>query len=336
MAIIKTVDENYNDIYKSLTPKMDEEINLYKGAFSSQRDTVNQNYGSLISDTNAEYYDEENRNAIQKIVNEQKIARKMENLGLTDSGLNRTQQTAMQLSYSNNHAKLERQRQKAVDALNLEMQGKLSEIDINESNTVAGIKDKYSQAALSAAQEKYNTEVSALADVTKEQLKASSGSSNNANLFKHSRYDTESGNMIFYDSDGKEKSFTAGKNPYTSNQNAKVTVVEGKVTVDSTWANSVLKDQNASDINKAAADYGVFSNGYQPKGIYEDGKPLGTVRSYTTFEAEDGRKDVNLWYTTSSVGNGRRTIKRYWVWDGEHNTYKEVTYDSTTGAINEI
>lgn len=337
MPIIKSVDENYKDIYKSITPEMEEAINLSKATFSSQRDTVNKNYGSLISDTNTEYYDEENRNAIQKIVNEQKIARKMENLGLTDSGLNRTQQTAVQLSYSNNQAKLERQRQKAVDALNLEMQGKLSEININESNTVASIKDKYSQAALSAAQEKYNTEVNALADVTKEQLKASSGSSNNANLFKHSRYDTESGNMIFYDSDGKEKSFTAGKNPYTSHQNARLSVnEEGKVTVDSTWAASVLKNKNASDINKAAADYGVFSNGYQPKGIYEDGKPLGTVRSYTTFEAEDGRKDVNLWYTTSSVGSGRRTIKRYWVWDGEHNTYKEVSYDSTTGAINEI
>lgn len=339
--VIKSVDENYNDIYKSFTPKMDEEINLYKTAYASQRDSVKNNYNSLITDSNESYYDEQNRNAIQKIVNEKKIAENMENLGLTDSGLNRTQQTAVQLSYSNSQAKFERQRQKAVDALNLEMAGKLTEIDTDESNTVASIKDKYHQAALSAAQEKYNTEVEALTDITTAQIEAASKSGSGGNpkkssLYKFNGYDIDLGKMTYYDSDGKSKSFSVGQNPYTSSQNARATVLDGKVIVDKTWADATLKSKTATDINKAAADYGVFSNGYQPKGVYENGKPVGVVHSLTTFDAEDGRTGVNLWYTTSSDSSGRRSVKRYWVWDGAHNTYKEVTYDSSTGVINEI
>lgn len=309
MAIIKTVDENYNDIYKSLTPKMDEEINLYKGAFSSQRDTVNQNYGSLISDTNTEYYDEENRNAIQKIVNEQKIARKMENLGLTDSGLNRTQQTAVQLSYSNNQAKLERQRQKAVDALNLEMQGKLSEIDINESNTVAGIKDKYHQAALSAAQEKYNTEVKAETEriqaeidaataITKAQIEAASkGGSKLLLKFTGQQKVDDNGNVINYysDSNGKIRYVELGKNPYTYTFNPDVLDKNGKYD-----ASKAFKNTN-----------------YQPNNI--GGVKLSAVKDkndYAKIEVVEGHPQ-KVW----RKGN----TDQYYYWDGSKNKYIQLT-----------
>lgn len=323
MAIIKSVDENYKDIYKSITPEMEEAINLSKATFSSQRDTVNKNYGSLISDTNTEYYDEENRAAIQKIVNEQKIAQKMENLGLTDSGLNRTQQTAVQLSYSNNQAKLERQRQKAVDALNLEMQGKLSEIDINESNTVAGIKDKYSQAALSAAQEKYNTEVNALADVEKERLKASNdgsdGSKTSNLILKHLGQEKtdDNGNIIKYyeGSDGETYYAKEGYNPYNDANN----VVAGNKTKN--W-HQVEGNKNLSDSQKAVAVYGTTSNGYQPKGVVYNGTNFGPLNG-SVDRLPDGNeitgKSQNVW-KTDLYGQGIH----FWVWYGLENTYVEV------------
>ena len=299
MPIIKSVDENYNDIYKSLTPKMDEEINLYKGAFSSQRDTVNKNYGSLISDTNTEYYDEENRAAIQKIVNERKIAENMANLGLTDSGLNRTQQTAVQLSYSNNQAKLERQRQKAVDALNLEMQGKLSEIDINESSTVAGIKDKYSQAALSAAQEKYNTDVEAETDRINAQFKAESDNASSKKLYVPTGQQKidDNGNVINYyrGNDGKTYYMQEGKNPYT-----------GKYHPD------VLDKNGKYDASRAFS-----KTSYQPNNI--GGVKLSAVKDengYAEIEVVEGHTQ-KVW----RKGN----TKEYYYWDGSKNKYIQLT-----------
>ncbi len=318
MSIIKSVDENYNDIYKNFTPKMDEEINLYKTAFSSQRDAVKNDYNSLITDSNESYYDEENRQAIQKIVNEKKIAENMENLGLTDSGLNRTQQTAVQLSYSNNQAKLERQRQKAVDALNLEMTGKLTEIDTKESDTVASIKDKYHQAALSAAQEAYNADVKAETEriqaeidaataLSKERIKASAKSvtddsndnSNSSNIIfnwtKEQDWD-DKGNLcnVYYGSDGQPYLVKVGTNPYTNTKNSN---------------------------SESAKLFGFFDNGYQPRGVYG----VGEVHP-TGHEIYDTGKKQNVWYTKDKKGN-----KRYWVWIGDDNGYQEFTYNSNTG-----
>ena len=96
---------------------------------------------------------------MQKYINMQEVAENNANLGLTDSGLNRTQQTAVVVSASNNESKIRLQRQKAVDNLTNEMTAKLSEIENNRVNSERGIKDYYEQLASQEGMNAYNTKV---------------------------------------------------------------------------------------------------------------------------------------------------------------------------------
>lgn len=56
-------------------------------------------------------------NALQQLVNQRQLQERMANLGLTDSGLNRTQETALAVTKGNADAKLTAQKQAAADAL---------------------------------------------------------------------------------------------------------------------------------------------------------------------------------------------------------------------------
>ena len=56
-------------------------------------------------------------NAIQQKINERQVAERMNDLGLTDSGLNRTQQTAINIQRSNADAALTQQKNNAINSL---------------------------------------------------------------------------------------------------------------------------------------------------------------------------------------------------------------------------
>lgn len=74
-------------------------------------------------------------NAIQEKINERKVAERMANLGLTDSGLNRTQQTALMVSKMNTDSAITQQKNAAVASLkqqiaDLEASGELEKMEI--------------------------------------------------------------------------------------------------------------------------------------------------------------------------------------------------------------
>ena len=77
-------------------------------------------------------------------------------MGLTDSGLSRTQQTANRLSYSNQNAEYMRQRQKAVDTLKAAMDAKILEQNTTLNTNIAGIKTTYADKRTADAVSSYN------------------------------------------------------------------------------------------------------------------------------------------------------------------------------------
>ena len=93
-------------------------------------------------------------------------------MGLRDSGLNRTQMTAAQLSYGNNKAALDRQKQAQVDALAQQLAATLSELDINKSNAAASIRQSYDNQAIQNATELYNADLKEQTERYKESLNA--------------------------------------------------------------------------------------------------------------------------------------------------------------------
>ncbi len=240
-----------------------------------QKKTVTDNYNAAIDKAKKQYAEQENLIDAQKYINERQIAEQMDNLGLTDSGLNRTQQTAVQLSASNNRSKIARQRQEAVDALILEMNSKLTDLETQRLQNEQSIRNSYEQAAAQAAAS------------ARSYSRGSSGGSKTTTqkaesplLYSYVR--TSGDNNVFRDNNGKEVKVAKGINPYTLTNNTK-----------------------NKDLNK----YGFFSNGYQPKGFisgdYDSGKLTDTGKKFnltggreqTVWKSKDGR----LWVWNGAI-----------------------------------
>ena len=127
-----------------------------KKSLQTQKDTINQaadasnqllqdTYDMGVADTQRDYAEQFDANAVQRMINERQIAESMANAGLTNSGMNASQMTANQLSYGNQNAKLRREQQSAIDTLaatlrqgrlanELQRNQKLAEADINYNN----------------------------------------------------------------------------------------------------------------------------------------------------------------------------------------------------------
>lgn len=319
MTGIASVDERYKKNITALDGSIKRDVDASNATHKKQADTLTALYEGQMAESGAEYDDLERQNAVQKLINERDVAEDMANLGLTDSGLNRTQQTAVQLSAANNSAKIAREKQAMYNAFKRELTSRLADNEASRASAEASIRSGYEKQAMDAAVSSYNTDVDAWQKNYEAGLKAAQEAAEKAAktqeeaeakknfLYTLRREDLENGTNVFVGSDGKEIKVAKGINPYTGYNNA----------------------TGNNDTAKAYKSYGSFSNGYQPKGVYVNGTAYGSVKSAGKFDAADGRKDVNVWVTKD---NG----KHYWLWDGKLNKYVEVAYDTKTREIREI
>lgn len=162
MAIkVKTFEEYEKEAKKSLQGDLQSSLSLNDKTAQTQKDSANTLYKGEIRDAEKSYADEYRDNSIQKLINERSVAENMANMGLTDSGLNRTQQTAVQLSYANNKAKLDIQKQAQVDELARQLASVISGIEVERLSKKQSITDSYNQLAKQTATSLYNTDVEA-------------------------------------------------------------------------------------------------------------------------------------------------------------------------------
>jgi hypothetical protein len=145
----------------------DKSNELYKGKY----DTTKGLYESKISDLGVQFADNERLNDIQKFINEREVAETNANLGLTDSGLNRTQQTAIQISHTNNAAKYAREKQAMENSLVREMTAYLAEIESDRLQAEYNIDQQFDSDIASSAQSVYKANQDA---ITKQTEKAAS------------------------------------------------------------------------------------------------------------------------------------------------------------------
>lgn len=146
-------------------------IQAAKDAANANIKLIEDNYGTQIADAKAAYDPLFRQNEIQRAVNERYLERRAAEMGLTDSGLSRTQQTANRLSYSNQNAEYMRQRQKAVDTLKAAMDAKILEQNTNLNSNIAGIKTTYADKRTADAVSMYNEAVKNETELEKEKLK---------------------------------------------------------------------------------------------------------------------------------------------------------------------
>ena len=296
---------SYYDDYINKTKKEREaEIALINDTAKKQTDIINENYGAQIKEAQTAYDDQYRANAVQKLVNERQVAESMANSGLTNSGLNRTQQTAIQLSYANSRAEIDRKRQSAIDTLNREMTAKLTDIDTTAASSVASVNSAYSNAAMSYQENMLTEDKKNAATVEAARIKAEEEAKSKKSLLDYGTLAStsygENGNVIYTDKSGNAVTMRAGSNPFTGDINS-----------------DLLNEFGEYDPSRA------FNNGYQPryyKGneltAYKPAKTSGITSKTTVYWRKDGVEQQV--FTTGS---------KYYLWYGPENRYVEAIYD---------
>jgi hypothetical protein len=253
--LYKTGEKELKDSEKVIRNEADTAIKAQKEAYAKQMSDVQEGYDSALK-----------RNEIQRVLNERYLERKAAEMGLTDSGMNRTQITANQLSYANQKGILDANMQKDINTLAAAMNAKISEIETTRDANISNARNTYSANIRNAAIEARNKDLKYEKEA--EQQKA-------ASLYNYLREEKD-GYRVF-EIDGKEKKIQNGLNPYTRDNN----LIGDTVTA------------------KSGREYGFFSNGYQPKGVSGHGKFVGAVgednlygKPQSVWQAEDG----TLWY----------------------------------------
>jgi hypothetical protein len=159
---------SYNSYYKQIRDanKKQEaaDIAASDALYDAKINAVSEGYGQQIKDTAENYETALKRNEVQKLINERAVARRSAELGLTDSGLNRTGQLAVQLSYANNKGNIEMQRQKAVDTLAATMRAQMTQLQTSKIAAANQITSSYDAEASKRATELYKADVDAAAE----------------------------------------------------------------------------------------------------------------------------------------------------------------------------
>ncbi len=294
------------DIYKKQgTAQRDADVAASDKMYDTQRRQTQDTYDRQIKETNNSYEDMYRENAVQKLINEREIAEDMANSGLTDSGLNRTQQTAVQLSYANGKNKIDVNRQKAVDTLAASLADAISSIDANKLSAAEKIRSSYENSWNSAAQSTYAKELEEQTKQVEASIKAQ----------KEQIAEQQKANYIIQTNGGTlRRSFTG------SLKDNNVSVIYDKTNKTTTYIdnNSGKKTTVASSVNpytgndnsELIEEFGAFDNGYQPRGVRGHGKLLRSV----------GRDTIN--------GNMQNIFEAadasLWIWDGSINEYRMV------------
>ncbi len=296
---------NYDDYTKEskiffAQPKQ-QDIDAKHALFDQQTKTVNDNYDFSVAEAGKAYDESYRENAIQKLINERQVAESMANMGITNSGLSRSQQTAVQLSYANQKAALDRQKQQQIGTLERDRATALSDIAANRQAAIDSINQYYDGLELDRANSRYNTDVTAETERIKAEIEAAAKAQNTASdnlLYTYTGRTTTDGNgntyNVFVDGSGKEYKAALGYNVYTGDNNMKVYASE------------------ANDPN-----IGFFSNGYQPRGLVTEGGRFKatTMGGGTILKTNITGKEQTVWASLSG---------KYFIWDGKKNQYVQV------------
>ncbi len=299
-----------------------------------------------VSDTNTEYASQYERNAVQKLINEKQVAEKMANLGLTDSGLNRTQQTAVQLSYANQKGKIDLAKQSALDNLALNLTSALTEIETNRSGDLLTADQKWKDKADVEAQTNYNNDLTAIndritsaykeyGDIVKAEIDADAKvqaaaieASAKAPKVSYGAGGTLTGGYIISSPTGTLSRDYMGSlrdngvsTVYGYNEDGSiksVTYTDSNSGISATFDAGVnpYTGKMSEDVRDADGYYDpskAFDNGYQPNNI--KGKKLkATTATWTVYDREQ-----KVFVIESDKGN------KYYVWRGDKNAYQELT-----------
>ena len=218
---------SYESYYEAIKKQTDADRQAAKDKsnqlYANQAAAANDQYAQQIKETTTAYDEQYRMARIQKAINDRQIAENLANMGLTDSGLNRTQITANQLYYGNTVGKIDRAKQQAVDALALALRGSLTTIENNRLSAEASIDQQYDKYASDAATDMYKADVSAASKAS-----SSGGSGSGKSYLSNIKSDLKA--SILTESEFKKRKKTSIRSKDGGRmQNFSYTSVDGKL-----------------------------------------------------------------------------------------------------------
>ena len=217
---------DYNKIYSDELAKLDPIKKSKQDSINTLRDNqaliLENQHASDVKDLNSDYLSAYQKNAVQKLINEKQVAERNVNLGLTDSGLNRVQQTAVQLSYANHKAALDISKQNALEKLTNSLSAALFEIEKSRTDDLLKLNDDIVSKASKNAGDIYKSNVDANTALEKAKIHAAAKAKDNENTQHYYKFSSIAGNSdyIYYNSKtGKTEQFLPYMNPYTGTDN---------------------------------------------------------------------------------------------------------------------
>ena len=338
---------NYDTILKAQLEKdatnKQADIDTLTSNIDSQINNTQATYDKQIDDTKIAYEDAYQKNAVQKLINEKQISEKNANLGLTDSGLNRTQQTAAQLGYANQKGKIDIARQSALDELGLSLTNAITTLENEKASGIRDIENNWKSYSETQAQNTYNTQLSsyasqlsdlgdqyvdavkAEADATAEVQKAAIEAAAKAPSVSYGAGGTSTGGYIVSSKTGTLSRDYMGSlkdngvsTVYSYNDDGsikKVTYTDSNSGISASF--DVGVNPYTGKMNKDLCDEDgyydpsrAFANGYQPNNV--KGEKLKKVKDAVV--SVNG-SNQSVWYA-----NGV-----YYIWDGAKNEYHQLS-----------
>jgi hypothetical protein len=121
----------------------DEAVKTSDGVYDAAMSKAENDAEASVKETEVSYRDVYDANAVTELVARRNTEEAMANMGLTDSGLNRTQQTAISLQRGRADTKATQQKQAAVDAIMRELDNYRTQ---NTAEKAAASRNIYAQA----------------------------------------------------------------------------------------------------------------------------------------------------------------------------------------------
>lgn len=118
-------------------------------------------YDQKILQTQKDFESLYDLNEVQRIINKRQLAERMANIGVKDSGLNRTQNTAVQLTYSNVKSDIGLREQTAVASLKSQLAQYISAAQAKKSENEIKLTKEFEEDAAKQASDLYKAELDA-------------------------------------------------------------------------------------------------------------------------------------------------------------------------------
>ncbi len=243
------LDKYVAEAKQQTDPKRAEAIKLAEDMAKVKTEQTTDAYNKAIGETKTAYESEYQKNAVQKLINERTIAEKNANLGLSDSGLNRTQLTANQLSYANQKGNIDLTRQKAITTLETNLANAIAEIKQENEQNKMSINQSYDQYNDQLASSLYSADLERQQAAYQNAIIAEQNELaeyENIDFLTYAGVDKDTDKCLYYNEEGELLSFDKGINPYTGTVNPDV--------ANGTFANGYQPDNyNGQKLEKTAS-----------------------------------------------------------------------------------